>query len=363
MKTTIFQGLKLALAISALFASCKRETSPPDALGTGANAQAFSVAAGTFQNPVIPASQNPKDPQIMRGADNNFYLFHPNGANYKVFSSPDLVNWTAVTNSCFSKPTGSFWSAGTFRAGGKYLLYYTHVKGANNRTIGVASADAPGGPYQDANASLVVKQKANGEYTPVIDPSVFQDPADGKVYLFYARNVGQGADQLPDLRVVQLTADGLNTIAGTDQPVLTISQAWENINIEHPLVYYAPNAAASRRYYMLYNGSGGALARYAIGYAYSSSPAGPFTKAAEGSTPGLNPLVRQDPAKGIYGPGSPNTVVDDAGVRWLIYRIKTTAGESWSDRAVCVDELFRNSSDQLIVTPTKGTTQNAPFFN
>ncbi|MCD2424944.1 family 43 glycosylhydrolase [Niabella pedocola] len=358
MKTTTLGILLLGLLLTA----CKQSMKDTELTAArAANRQSTLAAlASVYQNPVIPTAQDPKDPQVFKAADGKFYLVHPNDNKYKIYSSPDLVNWTLKTASGFSKATGSFWSAGSFKYGSTYNLYYTYVQGANNKRIGVATSTTPEGPYTDANANLVVKTDAGGGYIPVIDPSVFKDPANGKVYLYYARNVGTGT--LPDLRCVELTADGLNTVAGTDKQVLTITQDWEKINIEHPLVYYAPNAQASHRYYMLYNGAGGALPRYAIGYAYAASPTGPFTKAVAGTSTGNNPLVAQDPAKGIYGPGAPNTVVDDAGERWLIYRIKTTNTEAWNDRAICIDVLFRNTADQLICTPTKGTNQTAPTF-
>lgn len=362
----------LACAVM-LFSNCKENDVQVDAAtekqmsGQSAN-QTLSLAS-TFSNPVITAAQDAKDPQVFSGGG-KFWLIHPGSANsqvYQMYSSTDLVNWTAESD-CFSISNGNLWSAGSFQYTDAnnvkhYNIYYTRVipSDSRKRTIGVASATSPQGPYvRVSNPDLLTKVNGSGVYTPVIDPSVFKDPISGKVYMYYAQGVGAPGN--PTLRCVELTSDGLNLVSGTDQQVLTITQAWENINIEHPLVYYAPNAAPARRYYMLYNGSGGALARYAIGYAYSSSPTGPFTKAPEGTAAGQNPIVKQNPSMGIYGPGSPNTVVDDAGIRWLIYRIKTTAGESWGNRAICVDELYRNGSDQLICTPTKGTSQAAPTF-
>lgn len=353
------KSLWLAIACFATMQSCKEGNQTIDQPQNPENSdRKIAVNAVNFSNPVITTANNPKDPQIFNGGS-LFYLVHPDNNTYKMYSSPDLVTWTAKPV-CFTKSTGSFWSAGSFKYNGTYNLYYTHVLGSNNRTIGVATSSTPQGPYTDANATLIVKKDASNNFIPVIDPSVFKDPVSGKVYLYYAKYVGTGTS--PELRCVELNANGLSIVTGTDKKVLSITQAWENVNIEHPLVYYAPNAATSHRYYMLYNGSGGALARYAIGYAYSSSPDGPFTKATEGTATGNNPLTEQNPSQGIYGPGAPNTVVDNAGTRWMIYRIKTTSGESWSDRAICVDELFRNGSDQLICTPTKGTSQAKPVF-
>ncbi|OAQ38320.1 hypothetical protein A5893_16160 [Pedobacter psychrophilus] len=349
----------MLIACFVILQSCKKgdkngfQPQKPDT--TGVN---NGVGVSTFSNPIISANKDVSDPEIFKGG-NLFYMIHPNNNTYKMYSSPDLITWTAKPV-CFTKTNGSFWSAGSFKYSGTYNLYYTHVLGSDNRTIGVATSSSPEGPYTDANATLIVKKDANNNFIPVIDPSVFKDPVSDKVYLYYAKYVGTGTS--PELRCVELNSDGLSTISGTDKKILSITQAWENINIEHPMVYYAPNADANHKYYMLYNGSGGALARYAIGYAYSSSPDGPFTKATEGTATGSNPLVQQNQTRGIYGPGAPNTVVDDAGKRWMIYRIKTTAGESWSDRAICVDEIFKNGNDQLICTPSKGIAQSKPYF-
>lgn len=345
-----------------LLTSCKQsDPVSPDSDVNSKSKQTAGVSAGTYQNVVIPASSNPKDPQVFRAADGKFWLVYPDGNEYFAYHSSDLINWTKQTAALLTAGNGSFWSAGSFKYGSTYNLYYTANKGQLNKTIGVATSTSPGGPYTVVNSTLMVKQKSDGTYIPCIDPSVFKDPVSDKVYMYYARNVGSGTN--PDLRCVELTANGLNKVSGTDQQVLTITQDWENINIEHPLVYYAPNAPASRRYYMLYNGSGGALARYAIGYAWSSSPTGPFIKPAEGTQVGNNPLFQQNPAQSLYGPGGPNRVVDDEGTMWMIYRIKTTAGESWADRAISVDPFYRNGNNDLEGTATRGITQAKPVFN
>jgi len=358
--------LWLAVAcFGILQSSCKRsETSEPQSSSeissTKNGASGNAVSALTFQNNVISTANNPKDPQVFRAADGKFWLVHPDNDKYYAYHSTDLINWTKQSAALLTASTGTFWSSGSYKYNSTYNLYFTANNGQLNKTIGVATSTSPGGPYTVVNSSLMVKQQTDGTYIPCIDPSVFQDPVSGKVYMYYARNVGSGTN--PDLRVVELTANGLNKVSNTDQQVLTINQSWENINVEHPLVYYASNAPASRRYYMLYNGSGGALARYAIGYAWSSSPTGPFTKAPEGTSVGNNPLFQQNAAQNIYGPGSPNRVVDDEGNMWMIYRIKTTAGESWSDRAISVDPFLRNGNNDLEGTATRGITQNRPIF-
>lgn len=50
-------------------------------------------------------------------------------------------------------------------------------------------------------------------------------------------------------------------------------------------------------YYLTYSGNGYESHLYAVGYATSASPLGPYTKYQH------NPILHQAPEKGIYGPG------------------------------------------------------------
>jgi hypothetical protein len=51
------------------------------------------------------------------------------------------------------------------------------------------------------------------------------------------------------------------------------------------------------RYYLLYSANSAATRNYAVGYAVSSTPLGPFHKSP------TNPILHQNPAIGEYGPG------------------------------------------------------------
>jgi len=318
------------------------------------------------------------DPRLLKGLDGNFYLYYPQGSYIAVFKSPDLVNWTAplgtgtsnavLKSSDISTPNGGFWAEGAFAFNGTYYLYYTLVQ-SGTKSIGVASSTSPLGPFQDRG--FVITGDSSHAYR---DPFVFQNPDTNKIFIYFSDG-GQAlfAQQLRSPVASPSNPEPIRVLSGSSKvQLLSLSdpdhQAWEYVDLEHPMVFYAPNASASHRFYLLYNGAGGALARYAIGYAYAYKPEGPYTRAPAGDSdtdPGTNPLVHQEPADAIYGPGSPGVVLDNASpsVRWLVYRIKTTSVESWSDRRTSIDELDRISGDKLVVKPTRGTSVSpGPIF-
>lgn len=356
-----YQSLGLAL-LAVVSSSCLKQASKTTDVDSQASTNKVKPATITaYSNPCI--STQSSDPQLMKGFDGAFYCYYPDtdpttgNKCYSVFKSTDLVNWTQKSSNVFSKSGYGLWSAGTYKMNNTYYLYYTQT-GSAHKTIGVATSTSPLGPFVDQGVII----NSSSTSPDVIDPFVFKDPANGNLYLYYS-------EEATYLKCQKLNADGITKASQAPTVVLDLNvnhQNWEMINVEHPMVFYAPNAAASHRYYLLYNGAGGALPRYAIGYAYSSTATGTFTRAPEGSAAGDNPIVHQDTlsnGQAIYGPGAPNTIVDDAGTRWLLYRIKTTKTEDWGDRVTCIDELYRNSSDKLTITPTyKKTISAGPDF-
>ncbi|MBS1816107.1 MAG: family 43 glycosylhydrolase [Acidobacteria bacterium] len=335
--------------------------------------------AATYQNPLstLTDPNADADPRLLTGLDGKFYLYYPQGSYIAVFKSSDLINWTAplgtgsanhvLRSSDITTPNTGFWAEGAFAINNTYYLYYTLVQ-SGTKSIGVATSSSPLGPFVDKG--LVLTGSSSHAWR---DPFVFKNPDTDKIFIYFSDGgnglMGQelcstvspcGSNTKPTRVLTGSSAFTMITLSDPDY------QAWEYIDLEHPTMFYAPNADSSHRFYLMYNGAGGALARYAIGYAYSASPRGPFHRATAAPSGtcggGMNPMVCQYQTAGVYGPGSPNTVVDDAGTRWILYRFKTTNQESWSDRRTAVDVLFRNGLDQLVVTPTIHTNQTAPVF-
>jgi len=110
-----------------------------------------------------------------------------------VFSSSDMVAWTEhavpLKASDFEWAKGEAWASQVIERDGKFYWYVT-VEHATKKgkSIGVAVADSPLGPFKDARGSALVTNDMTIEYTQIgwddIDPTVWIDD-DGQAYLFW----------------------------------------------------------------------------------------------------------------------------------------------------------------------------------
>lgn len=108
------------------------------------------------------------------------------------YSSDDMVTWkphgSPLAPSDFTWAKGSAWASQVVERGGKFYFYATVEHGAiRGKSIGVAVADKPEGPFVDARGSALI---TNDMTTDVkiswddIDPTVFIDE-DGQAYLYW----------------------------------------------------------------------------------------------------------------------------------------------------------------------------------
>ena len=165
-----------------------------------------SLSAGAqeavFRNPVIPGDM--ADPTVIRigstyyasGTSSEWAPFYP------LFVSKDLVNWKQIGHLFDEQPAwtkSSFWAPELFYRDGKVYAYYTARRKSDGVSyIGVATADAPEGPYTDHGT--VVEHG-----TEAIDAFVLED--DGKLYISWK---AYGLDSRPiELLACKLSDDGL----------------------------------------------------------------------------------------------------------------------------------------------------------
>lgn len=101
-----------------------------------------------------------------------------------VFSSNDLRNWTEhsvpLKPSDFKWSKGDAWASQVIEREGKFYWYVTVEHGTiHGKSIGVAVADNPLGPFKDARGSALVTNDMNPQYTSIswddIDPTVWID--------------------------------------------------------------------------------------------------------------------------------------------------------------------------------------------
>lgn len=374
-------------------------------------ASALAVSAqSNYSNPISDlqpltgyTADAHSDPRIIHAPDNNlWYSIFPNGTTYNTYRSPDLVSWpqtgsdgttwpqTALSVSDLKTTGSSFWAAGVYAQKNSgvwtYYLFYT-VNQGSTKSIGVATSTTAGHGYVDQG--ILLKGNTN---CPAIDGAaqsscyfydayVFQNPETGVIWLYFSNSmksifarkltsaVNPGANgntepiALADSSWHEVLSLGVNT------------ESWENVVMEHPTVVYFPNAANSgKRFQLLWNGSGGALPRYAIGAAYSGNPTTMFNKYPDGTcgVSGQNPIMCMTQTSQVCSTGSPNIFIDTNNQWWLLYRARygqlvssankcSTGSEDWNDRWVGMDKLYRNSTtDALTITPTNGTVQAGP---
>lgn len=298
---------------------------------------------GMYSNPVLVETVNISrnspdnfsgvlgigDPSVI--LDNGTYYLYPTGDNigYDVYTSNDLVKWEKGPR-IFTSDKGGVWAPDVFYnpMDRKFYLYYT-VK----RQIGVAVAEKPDDTFIDKGVLV----------SDAIDAHMFLD-YDGQYYLYYAT--------YPKFSIyVQQMKDPMNP---TGAPILIIkpSVPWEKR--PYPLTEAPWILKHGGTYYLLYSGGGADTQYYAVGYATSKHPMGPF-KRYEG-----NPVLKE--SQGIFGPGHASVTKDREGKLWMVYHQQKDASEGWN-RIICIDPLWFDDEGVLHVTATRGIRQPSPVID
>ncbi len=192
--------------------------------------------------------------------------------DWLLFSTTDMVNWTrhgAVLNTTdFGWANGQAWAAHVEEKNGKFYWYVT-VEHATipGKSIGVAVADHPTGPWKDAIGEALITNDMT-THTDIfwddIDPAVFIDD-DGTPYLYWGNTVCKYAK----LKNNMIELDG--PIQTIDLPAFT----------EAPWVIKRGDL-----YYLIYS------SKYPeqIDYAMATSPEGPWQYKGN-----LNPVLPESP--------------------------------------------------------------------
>jgi len=289
--------------------------------------------ARTYRNPIIDRI-GPADPAVIRYRG-RYYLYPTlDCKGYDVFVSDDLVHWTQKPK-CFTDSRGGVWAPDVFhneKGDGRFYLYYTVDKPGGGKLIGVAVAGDPLGPFVD-KGTLV---------HDAIDAHLFRDD-DGAMYLYYA-DIRHGSNKI----AVQPMADPLTT---RGEPTLLIrpTEEWERHGA--PIAEGPWMLKRKGIYYLMYSGSGADGPDYAVGYATSRSPTGPFTR-----FPG-NPIAKR--GNGVFGPGHHCVIAGPDGRLWMLYHQQNSERRGWK-RFLAIDPLWFDEQGVIHVKTTRGTDEPAP---
>lgn len=318
-----------------------------------------------------------------------YYMYGTGGGadrGFSAYSSKDLVNWKSEGQVYFhnnkngwSDPKaawgGAYWAPEVYKVRGKFYLFYSAqwkvnpAKEVENFKIGVAVSDSPTGPFID----LAPEPLFDPGY-PIIDANVFFDD-NGKCFLYYSRAAfkhpveSEIADQARKsgkykeveeswVYGIELKSD-FSAVIG--KPVILLrppvklndkQSAWESLSVTTGEVNrrWTEGSVTFKKdgiYYIMYSANHFGGAYYAVGYATSLSPLGPFKKAAN------NPVLQKNTDKGgtVSGTGHNSIVYSSDGKQmYCVYHGRTTA--TGSERVVFIDRMSVKHGKITVNGPT-----------
>ncbi|MEX2725687.1 MAG: glycoside hydrolase family 43 protein [Candidatus Sigynarchaeum springense] len=292
---------------------------------------------GHYRNPVtMPAGQDVADPAVIRHGG-RYYMTGTGPGHYtgaiRLWSSPDLVNWTdeGVVYAAPRNPGDwnmfMFWAAEIFVYSGYFYLSYSASPDTvmQHHRIGIARSASITGPYVDMKDEPLFDL-----HQETIDQHIFEHG--GTPYMYYTNHDASARG----IYVVQLAPD-LNGTVGPHMRIL--EKTPDESLIEAPWLVVRDGL-----YHLLFSANGADTAEYRVGHAIASSPLGPFTRKGYVLTKNW----------WIPGPGHCSVVPspDDTEL-FIVYHVKKSWDVSW-DREVCIDRLvFTTRGDLHAFGPTR----------
>lgn len=243
------------------------------------------------------------DPTIFK--DKGTYYLYGTGSNqgFLMYKSADLKTWRQPQDSARqfalkrgeSFGTSGFWAPQVFAWKDSYYMAYTA-----NEQIAIAKANSPAGPFKQ---DTLVTLSGTGKQ---IDPFVFFDN-DGKIYLYHVKL--QAGNRI---FVSEMKPDLSDVIPGTEKECISSTEGWENTAASTWPVAEGPTVLKHKKvYYLIYSANDFRNKDYAVGYATSNSPTGPWKKYTG------NPIISRHTV-GHNGPGHGDVFTDKKGQLYYV---------------------------------------------
>ncbi|RNL95283.1 beta-xylosidase [Sinomicrobium pectinilyticum] len=297
----------------------------------------LSNACGNYLNGGTPEKEEEiatrqiylADPTIFE-SNGTYYLYGTKndpdiqGEGFLVYTSDDLVHWegpAGATDGFALKKgdafgNGGFWAPQIFRYNSVYYMAYTA-----DEHIAIATADSPLGPFTNDGTALDAPVKQ-------IDPFIFFD--NGKAYIYHVRL--QDGNRI---FVAEMTGDLTAIKSETLRECIYAEEDWENTENAGWSVAEGPTVVKKDGlYYLLYSANDFRNPDYAVGYAVSDSPLGPWEK------PENNPIISSRNT-GEPGPGHGDIVYDQNGDIRYVLHTHYTPGAVHPRKTALVELQFR----------------------
>jgi len=265
---------------------------------------------------------------------------------FYVWTSTDLVTWSspklAYAHGSRSFGSSDFWAPEVVYHQGEFTMHYSarHAQSKSLR-IGVAKSPSPLGPFVDVSEQQPMFDLGYA----VIDGHVFFDK--GTPYFYYARDCSEYVVEGRHESHIYVTTLDPTLTKLTSPPTLVMKpeQTWETITGDWRWNEGPFMTKHGDLYYLMYSSGFYASNTYAIGYATSLSPLGPFKKANE------NPILKTVPEK-ISGPGHNCLFVGHDNALYAAYHVHTHYHQPSADRQVFIDRVHFQNQQLAIQGPT-----------
>lgn len=288
-----------------------------------------------------------------KAADGYYYAYDGDPTDWTVNQSTNGIEWRRRISNGYPLGTWgklNFWAPEVIEYDGKYLMFYCSREIAEipSSRIGLAISGSPKGPFVDIGRPLFAGTESAEWH--VIDPNPFIDPDTGKKYLYFSKDGYTHWNEdlqkdIPESRIygVELAED-MMSIVGEPQLLLHPSQAWEyksHLLDGKRLWNEAPTMLkVGDVYYLMYSANLFLTGHYAVGYATSKSPLGPFEKYE------LNPVISSTAATEKAGHNS--VIISPDGSEYFTSYTLLNQGR-WSSRIG-----FRADGSMYVNGPTRG---------
>lgn len=308
-------------------------------------------------NPILPEFH--ADPEVLYSQQTKrLYIYSTTdgapgwgGYYFTVFSSKDLTDWRHegimldLGTDQVPWATGNAWAPCIIEKAvdgrWKYFFYYSgHNPKSNRKSIGVAVADYPTGPFKDLGQPMIDQRPAGLDHGQQIDVDVFHDPVSGKDYLYWGNGYMAGAQLNSNMVSIDTTTVTVMTPKGGTLADYAYREA--------PYVFYRNGL-----YYFLWSVDDTGSPNYHVAYGTAKSPLGPIEVAK-------SPVIlQQDPQHEIYGTAHNSVVQIPGRDEWYIVYHRINKNYLSKDkgpgfhREVCIDKMeFNDDGTIRPVVPT-----------
>lgn len=267
------------------------------------------------------------------------------GQVFYAWSSPDLVTWTRSeepfltlngTNGNVPWATGNAWAPTIIERCGRYYFYFSGQNPTYDRkTIGVATADSPSGPFTAEPTAMILNNErlTTGQ---AIDSDAFLDPVSEKYYLLW----GNGSPLMAELN------DNMTSIN------------WATVQNISGLVDFREGLFINYRkglYHITYSIDDTGSENYRVGYATSSCITGNYTYHGV--------VLQKDVSQGILATGHDSIINVPGTDKWyMAYHRFAIPGGNGTHREVTIDEVTFDAKTGLMnaVVPTLSSVDAFP---